>query len=246
MDTKANLENELVSEVSELSNVEEKETKIKSSIYINDYEELREQKITSFKNSINDQISFYCGKNSYRYVKQVDRLTEKYEKLVNSLIREYNTRYIAVNNELQDTQSNQKITIVNIKFGIRHNDNIKIEASQNKKENYEIILEECSRQLDACRDEMVKKVNEIFYNKENQLAINKFNIIERIKNFFTGNAKVEKFLLKPLEVELEQLEKSVSTELEDVSKQTIYNLAIIKDARINTQKIYNEMLKEHK
>ena len=35
-----------------------------------------------------------------------------------------------------------------------------------------------------------------------------------------------------------------SNELENVSKQTIFNLAIIKDARIKTQKIYNEMLKE--
>ena len=243
MDDKIALEKELVSEMTELTDSEEKEIKVISSIYINEYQELKNQKIDSFSRSIKQQIAFY-GRDPYEYIKQIDKLTEKYSKLVDLMIKEYNTRYIAINNELQDTQSNQKIAIVNIKFGIRLKDDKKIKASQNKKENYEIILGECSRQLEGCKDEMVKKVNEIFYNKDKQLSINKFNIFERIKNIFTGKSKVENFLLQSLEVELEQLEDSVSNELKNVSKQTIFNLAIIKDARIQTQKIFNEMLKE--
>ena len=243
MDTEFNLERKLVSELNELSYAEEKEIKITSSIYIDEYEELKNEKINSFKNSVNDQIRFY-GRNPSEYAKEIENLTKKYSELINMIIKEYNTRFIAINNELQDTQSNQKIAIVNIKFGIKFKDDVKIRASENKKDNYEIVLGECSRQLDSCKDEMIQKVNEIFYSKDKQLSLPKTSILEKIKNIFTGKAKVENFLLNSVEVELNQLENSVSTELKNVSEETILNLAIIKDARQQTQEIFNEMLKE--
>lgn len=242
MNNKTNLENELVSNLQELTNAEQDELKVVSSVYIDEYEELKAQKVKSFENSINQQIKFY-GKNPELYKNQIDEFLEKYKNMLDVMIKEYNTRYIAVNNELQDTQNNQKIAIVNIKFGITFKDDIKRKAAESKRENYEIVMQECFRQLGNCKEEMSAKINEIFYNKDKQLSKGKVSIIERIKNIFNGKQKVENFVIAPLEIELTQLEDSVNNELEAIKEETILNIAVIKDARMQTQTIFNNMLK---
>lgn len=242
MKAKINLENELVSNLQELSTAEQDELRVVSSVYIDEYETLKAEKIKSFENSINEQIRFY-GRNPELYKEQINEFLEKYKSMLDMMIKEYNTRYIAVNNELQDTQNNQKIAIVNIKFGITFKDEIKRKASESKKDNYEIVMQECIRQLGNCKEEMSAKINEIFYNKDKQLSKGKVSILERIKNIFTGKQKVENFVIAPISVELTQLEDVVNSELEAINEETILNIAVIKDARMQTQRIFNNMLK---
>lgn len=242
MNTKVNLENELVNNLQELTTAEQDELRVVSSIYIDQYEKLKAEKIQSFENSLHEQIKFY-GKNPDLYGKQISEFLEKYENMLDLLIKEYNTRFIAVNNELQDTQNNQKIAIVNIKFSITLKDEIKRKASESKKDNYEIVLQECVRQLSSCKDEMVGKINEIFFNKDKQLSTGKPSILEKIKNCFLGRQKIKNFVIQPVEVELIRLEDIINNELTNINEETIMNIAVIKDARIQTQKIFNNMLK---
>ena len=144
---------------------------------------------------------------------------------------------------LQDTQNNQKIAIVNIKFSITLKDEVKRKASESKKENYEIVMQECVRQLSSCKDEMAHKINEIFLSKDKQLSTGKQSIFEKIKNCFLGKQKIENFVIQPVEVELIRLEDTLSSELANINEETIMNIAVIKDARMQTQTIFNNMLK---
>lgn len=242
MNTKVNLENELVNNLQELTTAEQDELRVVSSVYIDEYEKLKAEKIKSFENSLYEQIKFY-GKNPDLYEKQIDSFLKKYESMLDLLIKEYNTRFIAVNNELQDTQNNQKIAIVNIKFSITFKDEIKRKASESKKDNYEIVMQECIRQLSSCKDEMICKVNEIFYNKDKQLSTGKVGIFEKIKNIFLGKQKVENFVIQPVGIELVRLEDTINNELATINEETVMNIAVIKDARMQTQKIFNNMLK---
>lgn len=242
MNAKVDLENELLNNLQELTNAEQDELRVVSSVYMDQYERLKAQKIKSFQNSLYEQIKFY-GKNPDLYEKQINQFLQKYENMLDLLIKEYNTRFIAVNNELQDTQNNQKIAIVNIKFSITLKDEIKRKASESKKDNYEIVMQECVKQLSSCKDEMVGKINEIFLNKDKQLSIGKQSIWEKVKNRFLGKQKIESFVIQPVEVELIRLEDTIHNELTNINEETIMNIAVIKDARMQTQKIFNNMLK---
>lgn len=242
MNTKVDLENELVNNLQELTTAEQDELRVVSLVYMGEYEKLKAEKIQSFQNSLHEQIKFY-GKNPDLYEKQISQFLQKYENMLDLLIKEYNTRFIAVNNELQDTQNNQKIAIVNIKFSITLKDEIKRKASESKKENYEIVMQECVRQLSSCKDEMVGKINEIFFSKDKQLSTGKQSILEKIKNHFLGKQKIENFVIQPIEVELVRLEDTLNNELMNINEETIMNIAVIKDARMQTQKIFNNMLK---
>lgn len=242
MNAKVDLENELLNNLQELTNAEQDELRVVSSVYMDQYERLKAQKIKSFQNSLYEQIKFY-GKNPDLYEKQINQFLQKYENMLDLLIKEYNTRFIAVNNELQDTQNNQKIAIVNIKFSITLKDEIKRKASESKKDNYEIVMQECVKQLSSCKDEMVGKINEIFLNKDKQLSIGKQSIWEKVKNRFLGKQKIENFVIQPVEVELIRLEDTIHNELTNINEETIMNIAVIKDARMQTQKIFNNMLK---
>lgn len=241
MNTGANLENELVNGLQELTNAEQDELKVVSALYINEYENLKADKVNSLKNSLNEQIKFY-GRKPVAYSSQINEFVTKYEGMIDDVIKEYNTRYIAVNNELQDTQSNQKIAIVNIKYGINFKDNTKMLASENKRDNYEIVMNECIKQLGNCQGEMSSKINQIFYNKDKQLSNGRTNIFERIINIFTGKSKVDNFVINSVYMELNQLQNTVNAELPNIKEETIKNIAVIKDARIQTQKIFNRML----
>ncbi len=242
MNTKVSLENELVNNLQELTTAEQDELRVVSSVYIDEYEKLKTEKIKSFENNLYEQIRFY-GKNPDLYQKQINGFLKKYEAMLDLLIKEYNTRFIAVNNELQDTQNNQKIAIVNIKFSITFNDEIKRKASESKKDNYEIVMQECVRQLSSCKDEMIGKINEIFYNKDKQLSTGKQSIFEKMKNRFFGKQKIENFVIQPVEIELVRLEDTINNELTNINEETVMNIAVIKDARMQTQKIFNNMLK---
>ena len=62
MNTKVDLENELVNNLQELTTAEQDELRVVSSVYMGEYEKLKADKIKSFQNSLYEQIKFY-GKN---------------------------------------------------------------------------------------------------------------------------------------------------------------------------------------
>ena len=241
MITKVELEKKLMTNLRELTDVEQEELKIVAAIFMKHCEDYTKAKIEDYKKSIEEQIVFY-GRKKQEYDTNINQLIEKYESLINKIITEYNTRFVSIINEIQDTSANQKIAIVNMKVSVDINSNIKWSAAEGKKNNYEIVLQECFRQIEDCWNELETKLNEIFYSKSNQLMVKKNNIFQKLINIFTGKKNVSKFVFEPLETEISQLDNKITGELPKINEETINNIAIIKSAQIQTQEIFNEMI----
>lgn len=241
MITRAGLQGELMIKLCELADIEQNEMKIAIALYIGQYERCRAEKLADFQKSIEQQILFY-GKIKDEQTIRIQELVQKYNQLIEKVIIEYNTRFIAIMNEINDTQANHKISMTNMKLSMEFNNEVKKEATKAKKSNYEIVLQECFRQLSDCPVELMEKLNQVFYAKSNQLIVRKQTVFEKIKKILYTKSKIEKKVFKKTEIELANLEKKIAEELGNINHDTIQNIAIIKDAQIQTQDVFNRML----
>lgn len=233
------LESKLMKSLKALSEAETNAIKILIAMHINRCNKIKKEKNKSFYDGITGQINFY-GRTTREYQLQIDNFEKKYSELINTIIDKYDTKFETIINELQSCQNNQKVAIANSKICIDADNLERLKASIEKKNNYEIIIQECVRQLNECEDEMTQKINEIFYNKNNALTIGKQSVFQRFINIFTGKSKVEKFVINSTKNELEQLDNIVQNEVNKIDKKAIFDIAIIKDAQIKTQNIFNK------
>lgn len=236
MITRAGLQGELMIKLCELADIEQNELKIAIALYISQYEKYRAEKLEDFQKSIEQQLLFY-GRINDEQTARVEELVHKYNELIEKVIVEYNTRFIAIMNEINDTQANHKISMTNMKLSMDFNSDIRKEAAKAKKSNYEIVLQECFRQLADCPSELVSKLNEIFHQQSNQLIVKKQSFFEKIMSLFS-----KKSVFNQVEKELANLEVQVTEEIKNINHDTIQNIAIIKDAQIQTQDVFNRML----
>lgn len=236
MITRAGLQGELMIKLCELADIEQNELKIAIALYISQYEKWREAKLADFQKSIEQQILFY-GKIKDEQAIKIKELVQKYNELIEKVIVEYNTRFIAIMNEINDTQANHKISMTNMKLSMDFNSDKRKEATKVKKSNYEIVLQECFRQLAECPGELMNKLNQIFRGTSNQLMLKNLSFFEKIRYVFSKKRVFQKTMK-----ELETLEEQVTEELKLVNQDTIQNIAIIKDAQIQTQDVFNRML----
>lgn len=236
MITRAGLQGELMIKLCELADIEQNELKIAIALYISQYEKWREEKLADFQKSIEQQILFH-GKIKDEQAIRIKELVQKYNELIEKVIVEYNTRFIAIMNEINDTQANHKISMTNMKLSMDFNSDKRKEATRVKKSNYEIVLQECFRQLAECPGELMNQLNQIFRGQSNQLMLKKESFLEKIAYVFS-----KKRIFQKVMKELETLEGRVTEELKLVNQDTIQNIAIIKDAQIQTQDVFNRML----
>lgn len=236
MITRAGLQGELMIKLCELADIEQNELKIAIALYISQYEKWREEKLADFQKSIEQQILFH-GKIKDEQAIRIKELVQKYNELIEKVIVEYNTRFIAIMNEINDTQANHKISMTNMKLSMDFNSDKRKEATRVKKSNYEIVLQECFRQLAECPSELMNQLNQIFRGQSNQLMLKKESFLEKIAYVFS-----KKRIFQKVMKELETLEGRVTEELKLVNQDTIQNIAIIKDAQIQTQDVFNRML----
>ena len=236
------LEKELMAEIRELADIEQIEIKLMASVFMNDLEKIKIDKSQSLKNSLEQQIVFY-GRKPSEYNNEISAFIIQYEEQIEKIVKEYHTCYIAIINELQDSQCNQKIAIANMKISSDIGSSVKVEATLAKKSNYEIIIQECFRQLTECNQNAINKLNELFPSKDNQLIVSKLNIVQKIMNIFTGKNKVKQFVIDTTKEELNKLQAKVDLQVPIINDETIHNIAIIKDAEIQTQNIFKQMLK---
>lgn len=236
MITRAGLQGELMIKLCELADIEQNELKIAIALYISQYEKWREEKLADFQKSIEQQILFH-GKIKDEQTIRIKELVQKYNELIEKVIVEYNTRFIAIMNEINDTQANHKISMTNMKLSMDFNSDKRKEATRVKKSNYEIVLQECFRQLAECPGELMNQLNQIFRGQSNQLMLKKESFLEKIAYVFS-----KKRIFQKVMKELETLEGRVTEELKLVNQDTIQNIAIIKDAQIQTQDVFNRML----
>ena len=241
MKVEKNLEQELMTILKYLTQKEQDSLQVLSAQYIRNYEKIKKEKIESLKKMILEQIKFY-GRRKEDYMSRINALLEKYSELIEEVIKEYNTRFVSIGSELQDNWNNQKIAFVNEKISVEQENEEKRLAAENKANNYEILIQESLRQLEECKNELSLKLNELFYDKNQALALRRVGILDKIINIFTGKSKVEKFVFSALETEYKNQKEVIGNEVKNVAEQTIKNLAIIKEGQLQTQKIFNNML----
>ncbi len=235
------LEKELLTNMQDLTTAEQDAIRIFSAMYVNSYENIKLTKIQSLENSIAEQIKFY-GKKKDDYSASIQPIIDSYTQNIDFIIKQYNTYFCAILNDLQETQNNQKIAFMNEKMCISSKDETKRIAVEQKIMNYEIVLGECRRQLEQCKMQMESKLNEIFYEKDKQLSTGKVSVFQKIMNIFSGKSKVENFVIHSLSVEMNELSTKVNEEVEKLADEMIKNIAIIKDAMMQTQENFSNML----
>lgn len=235
------LEKDLLINMRELSAAEQDEIRIFSAIYINQYEKIKADKIQALENSISDQIKFY-GKKKENYEIDIKQILENYAKNMDVIIGQYNQYFCAILKDLQDIQNNQKIAFANEKICIRSKDEGRRVAVEQKIINYEIVIEECKRQLEICKLQLKDKLEEIFPTKDKQLSKGKTNVFHKFGNLFSGKSKVENFVIKTSYKEMEDLLARVVEDVKKIEEEMIKNIAIIKDAITQTQTSFNEMI----
>lgn len=239
-----NLDNEFMISLRELSDNEQNAIKVFSAIYINSCNKIKNKKLESLNNSIGGQIEFY-GRKKNEYSSEIQTISDKYSNAIDKIIGEYNTWYCAVLGKLQDSYSNQIIAISNSKLSIDANNEVKKQASEFKMNNYEIVIQECKEQLKSCNKIMESKLNELFFDRDQSLTLEKSSVFQKIINIFSGKSKVKNFVINSLNKEMEELNKVVDNECGKINTETINNVAIIEDAILQTQTIFNNMLKEY-
>ena len=256
---KNNLEQMLINSLKELNQIEQNKSKIVTTIFLKTTKDIKKQKIKSLENSILSQAKFY-NQDIDNYNEVYNDIVNKYTDQLSQIINIYSEFFINVQMELQEAECNQKIAITNLKKSIDakkklkkdtsleeiESYNKKIEACIQKKLNYDIIIESCESELQKCSDNMVKQINTYFSNKSGQLIlkddIGVKKIINKLVNKFTGSSKFNTYVIAPTNLEVETLNSKLPQLSGDIRDKTISFVAKIRQAKDDTNKIFEKMI----
>lgn len=244
MSINPSLEKELMNDLRELNQNEQDAIKVFCAMYENSCEKLKNEKLESLEKSLIEQIKFY-GRKKDEYSDNIRQITEKYTNLIDQMAQAYHTWLGAIILDLQDVYNNQKIAIANAKISIGLSHEGKKLASEEKINNYEIVAQECKRQMAECKDKMSNHLNEIFYAKDKSLSTKKGNIFQKFMNIFSGKSKVSHFVIAAMNQEINDLENKVKAECENVENWVVEQVAMVENAILQTQELFNQRLKEN-
>lgn len=244
MSINPSLEKELMNDLRELNQNEQDAIRVFYAMYENSCEKLKNEKLESLEKSLIEQIKFY-GRKKDEYSEDIRQITEKYTSLIEQMAQAYHTWLGAIILDLQDVYNNQKIAIANAKVSIGLSHEGKKLASEEKINNYEIVAQECKRQMADCKDKMNSHLNEIFYEKDKSLSTKKGNIFQKFMNIFSGKSKVNHFVIAAMNQEINDLEDKVKAECENMENWVIEQIAMLENAILQTQELFNNRLKEY-
>lgn len=249
----------LMDKLVELNELEVNKAKVLAEIFMRTTEEILDEKLHSIEINFKEQANFY-GQNLDDYEEIYQEIIGKYEDQMMAIIDKYNEFFINMQLELQEAECNQKIAITNLKksFDVKQElsnkaqskiieeYNKKVIACKQKKENYDKIIEACEKELNQCASNMERRMNALFGDKTRQISLEKESafkrLIQRIKNKFTGTTKFNDFVIEPLKVELEMLEHKLPNTTNHIKKDTIKFVAKIKQAKDETNKIFENTI----
>ena len=175
---KEKLEEELMNNLRELTNDEQDQIKVFSAMYLKSNENIKKEKVESLEKSIIGQIEFY-GRKKSNYSESIEQICNKYAVSIDKIIEQYDIWYCAILDKIQESYNNQKITITNTKISIDTENELNYVASDNKVTNYEIVIQECKKQLRECKSGMESKLNDLFFSRDKSLAVRKANIFQK-------------------------------------------------------------------
>jgi len=254
-----NMNTILIDKLAELNRLEIDKAKVLNAIFQKTTKDTMDKKIESLKSNFEEQAEFY-NQNLADYDEVYKQIVEKYTNQLTQIIKKYNELFINMQLELQEAECNQKIAITNLKksFDIKEklSDSNQIEmleeyskkliACMQKKSNYDIIINECEKELDKCASNTESKINALFADKSSQISLKEESgfakLINKIRNFFTGETKFNKYVVEPMNVELEMMENKLPDIINEIHQETICFVAKMKQAKDETNKIFENMI----
>ncbi len=230
-----------------------------SVIYEKKCQELLENKLSQFKEYLDGQSKFYKI-NKEKYRDKFDELVSAYKNKMTRIFMQYTKYYIYVQDETVVAKSNQNIAIANLVSSNRNkiravslNNDIliqkadrKIFATAQKKLNYDIVLDECTKRLEMCMLNTFDAINEIFSISNNQISNYNSGMFNKIKHFlgitFYGDKKFNKYVLDNLNVMFEKLEEKTISKILEIKLATIAFHSQINKVRNDINLAFNETL----
>ena len=249
----------LMDKLTELSDLEINKVKVLTAIFNKTTQNILQKKVQSLESSFEEQAKFY-GQKLSDYTQIYDEIIPKYKKQLSEIIEKYTQLFVNMQIELQEAECNQKIAITNLKKSFDIKEEItgkakeelieeyrkKIIACMQKKMNYDVIIKECSKEIDSCAINMETKINSLFSDKSNQIALRDENafkkIINKISNFFTGEKKFNTYVIEPITVELDMMDSKLPDITNNIHKDTVDFVARIKQAKDETNTIFENMI----
>ncbi len=248
----------LIEKLTELNELEIAKVKVLTAIFMKTLQELKDKKVQSMVSNFEEQAKAY-GQDLADYEEIYDETISQYQAHMTQIVDRYKERFINIQLELQEAECNQKIAIANFKKSV----DIKSEAEEaskeklaqdylrkmfacmQKKENFDLIIDACEKELENCIEEAEDKLNNVFLDKSGQLVVREESFLtkwmNKIKNIFTGKTKFNAYCIEPTNIELEMMERKLPDHIKQIRQKTIRFVAKIKQAKDETNLIFEKM-----
>lgn len=248
----------LIEKLTELNEMEIAKVKVLTAIFMKTLQELKDKKMQSMVSNFEEHAKVY-GQDLADYQEIYDETISRYETQMAQIMEKYKERFINIQLELQEAECNQKIAIANFKksFDIKseaeevskeklaQDYSRKMFACMQKKENYDLIIDECEKELGNSIKEAENKLNNVFLDKSGQLVLREESFLtkwmNKIKNIFTGKTKFNAYCIEPTSIELEMIERKLPDHIKQIRQKTIRFVAKIKQAKDETNLIFEKM-----
>ena len=249
----------LINNLKKLNDIEQSKSKIITILFLRKANEIKIQKIDALKNNILNQAEFYNQKIN-NYNESYNDIINKYSSQLSQIIDIYVELFINIQMELQEAECNQKIAITNLKKSIDMKKklpvnssieeiekcNKKITACIQKKRNYAVIIENCEKELGQCSKNMIDHINYLFGNKSSQILLKNDvgfkKYINKVVNRLTGANKFKNYVIEPTNIEVETMDLKIPELRSDIKDKTINFVAKIKQAKDETNNIFDKMI----
>lgn len=251
----------LMNKLRELNELEITKAKVLTAIFTKTVSEIVDKKVQSLESNFENQAQYY-DQNLSDYQEIYDEIISKYQEQLNQIIDKYNELFVNIQLELQEAECNQKIAITNLKKSLDIKNEIsdkakkelieeytrKIVACMQKKSNYDIIIDECEKELNKCSSSVESQINSLFSDKSSQISLKEESgfrkFLNKVKNIFSGKAKFNDYVIEPMNVELEMMENKLPDIVNNLHQETIEFVAKMKQAKDETNKIFDDMMNQ--
>ena len=186
----------LLNNVKHLISQESNEILIMGALFYKLETKLKEDAINSFKENIYNLINAY-QLNKSKYEKEINSMIKQYEDVINEVADLYELQYMNIQDTLIQKQAAQKETIskiLEVKFvcdafrAAKDTENLVIlkdilKKSIEEKLNYDVIVDHCEKKLEKCLVDMQVSLKSLEVKQEINLLTEKVSFIDTLKSF---------------------------------------------------------------
>ncbi len=218
----------------------------------------KEIRLAEFKDKLYIQANYYNTLDKYKIA--IDDLVMQYKKQLDKLFDACSTRYINIQREISAAIQSEIIVVTNVSINkqnlekaVEENDAEKIHyyinkinASIQKKLDYEIIINECNKRLEDCINQLTEFSEKIKITEKIEIVEEKKGKIYKLFNNLIKNLNKKKnfenYVLKPSESNIKNLTDKVEKSIGSLYNQ-IFEFAIqMKDNKEKINITFNAMM----